>query len=294
MKMSMPMVVLLLFLIACIEAPTARAQRENIQFDLSPDWQVANNSETHDATIMEFVRKGDNINNWKELVTFQNFARKGNLAPHGPMPSPEDFLDAQKALREKECPGATVWNTIEQDENSIVYEWQAKPCAGWPEQHEMAKITYGHYNIFILHYAAKVHELAPATHAKWIARFSRFNIVVGGQPLHFVSDTVDVVVPFAVDKVLAALTPAMESVDCHVTKATTNRIECKRPRNVSWTKAYTSGGESVTAVLAADGNHTHIHISTGKGFYGRLIKLDWSVPVYEAMMKTLQQPQPHP
>lgn len=240
---------------------------------------------------MEFVRKGDDINNWKELVTFQNFGRKGALSRHGAMPSPEDFLDSQKALREKECPGATEWNIIAQDENSIVYEWQAKPCAGWPEQHEMAKIVYGWYNIFILHYAAKVHELAPDTRAKWITRFSKFYITVGGQRVYFVSDTVDVTVPFPADKVMAALTPAMESVSCHVTKAASNRIECKRPR--SWGKT-DGGGESVTAVLAANGNNTHLHISTGIGFLGRLEKLDWSVPVYEAIMKTLQQPQPHP
>jgi hypothetical protein len=291
MKKLTPMVISFLCLIACIEAPPARAQRENIEFGLSTDWQLASNSETHDATIMEFVRKGDDINNWKELVTFQNFARKGALAPRGAMPSPGDFLNTQKALREKECPGLTQWNTIAQDENSIVYEWQAKPCAGWPEQHEMAKIVYGHYNIFILHYAAKVHELTPDTRAKWIKTFSTFNISVGGQALHFVSDTVDVVVPFAADKVMAALVPAMESVSCHVTKATSKRIECNRPRSGYGTKT-ASGGESVTAVLAADGNNTHVHISTGKGFYGRLVKEDWSVPIYEAVMKALEQPQP--
>jgi hypothetical protein len=292
MKKFAPAVISFLCLIACIDVPSARAQTERAGFSLSPDWQLASHSEMHDATTMEFVRKGDDINNWKELITLQNFGRKGALAPSGAMPSPGDFLNAQKALREKECPGVTQWNTIAQDENSIVYEWQAKPCSGWPEQHEMAKIVYGHYNIFILHYAAKVHELAPDTRAKWIKKFSTFNILVGGQPLHFVSDTVDVAVPFAADKVMAALTPAMESVSCHVTKASSNRIECKRSRDVSWTKI--SGGEAVTAVLTADGNNTHVHISTGKGFYGRLDKLDWSVPVYEAMMKALQQPQPQP
>ena len=293
MKKLTPMVVLFLCLIACIDAPPASAQKENIEFRISTDWQLANHFETHDAALMEYVRKGDDIKNWKELVTFQNFARRGNLASRGPMPSPGDYLDALKALREKECPGATVWNTIEQDENSIVYEWQVKTCLNQPEQHEMAKIVYGRYNIFILHYAAKVYELTPDTRSQWITTFSNFNVTLGGQPENFVSDTVDVVIPFAADKVMTALTPAMESVSCHVTKSTANRIECNRPRQVSWIKA-SSGGESVTADLAADGNNTHLHISTGKGFYGRLVKEDWSVPIYEALMKTLRQPQPQP
>ncbi|HEY4841378.1 MAG TPA: hypothetical protein VIH78_05400 [Terriglobales bacterium] len=41
-----------------------------------------------------------------------------------------------------------------------------------------------------------------------------------------------------------------------------------------------SGGESVTAVLEAKGNQKHGHISTGKGFYGRLKKSNGSVPIY--------------
>ena len=33
-----------------------------------------------------------------------------------------------------------------------------------------------------------------------------------------------------------------------------------------------------------------MHISTGKGFYGRLVKQDWSSRIYEAMVRNLQNP----
>jgi hypothetical protein len=36
---------------------------------------------------------------------------------------------------------------------------------------------------------------------------------------------------------------------------------------------------------------THIHISAGKGYYGRLAEQNWSVPIYAQMIKTLQPPQ---
>ena len=95
-------------------------------------------------------------------------------------------------------------------------------------------------------------------------------------PLDFAAETVDEVIPFQLDKVVAALKPAMESVSCEVKEATASRIECKRPRVYATYQHIGSGAESITAVLEAKGDQTHVHISTGKGFYGRLGKTNWS------------------
>src|SRR5262249_28800514 len=113
-------------------------------------------------SIAEFIREGDDIKNWKELVTLQNY-----VPPWGG-PSPEDALNGLKAVREKNCPGVTTWNVIARDETSILYEWQAKPCLGWPDQHEIARIIYGKYNRFLLRYTVKVDEMPPEERTKWI------------------------------------------------------------------------------------------------------------------------------
>jgi hypothetical protein len=42
----------------------------------------------------------------------------------------------------------------------------------WPEQSELATIVVGRYNVFLLRYAAKVHELAPDVRAEWIKKLS--------------------------------------------------------------------------------------------------------------------------
>jgi hypothetical protein len=162
------LVIGLLCLIGWVGAPVAAAGEwrfqvgaEELRFELSTDWKEASSHVLGNRQLMiEFVRKGDDINNWKELFTYQNFA-KGKQTP-------EEFLNKLKAEREKECPGATVWNVIEQNESSILYEWRAKPCLGWPEQHEVARIILGKHNLFVLHYVAKVPELAPDTRTKWI------------------------------------------------------------------------------------------------------------------------------
>jgi hypothetical protein len=103
------------------------------------------------------------------------------------------------------------------------------------------------------------------------------------------AETVDQVIPYEASKVMAALKLAMESKDCNFTESTATRIECKRPRGYSYSTHMGYGGESVTAVVEAQGEQTHVHISTGKGFYGRLGKVNLSVPIYNAMMTSLEE-----
>jgi hypothetical protein len=77
-------------------------------------------------------------------------------------------------------------------------------------------------------------------------------------PLDLTAATVDEVIPFEMDKVVAALKPAMESEGCNVTQETPGRIECKRPRGYSYSEHMAYGGESEAAVLEAQGNQTHV------------------------------------
>jgi hypothetical protein len=103
----------------------------------------------------------------------------------------------------------------------------------------------------------------------------------------------DELVPFRMDAVVAAVKSAMESVGCNVKHATTNRIECKREwANSLATERTGSGGEKVTATLEAKGEQTRVRIATEKGFRGRLVKKNWSTPVYVEMLKNLQKPAP--
>jgi hypothetical protein len=278
-----PLIRSFLCLIVCAGVTASAGEQETLNFQLSLDWEMANHAERLGYVIKEYVRSGDDIHHWKELFTYQNFGLE-----HQHAPTPKDELDTLKAVKEKECPDATEWNVIEQNENSILYEWQEKPCLGWPDQHEIAKIIFGKHSLFILHYAAKVPQLDPDTRMNWIKTFE--DATIDTETKSVGSEDVDSIIPFEVDKVTAALRPAMASVDCKVEEATATRIECKRPR--STIGHYVYGGESVTAVLKVQGSKTRIVITTGKGFYGRLRKRAWSIPIYQQMVKNLEQPQP--
>lgn len=102
------------------------------------------------------------------------------------------------------------------------------------------------------------------------------------------SKDMDETIPFQKDAVAAALKPAMESVGCKVTEEKAKHIECKRDRGYSDRTG--NGGEKITADLQAKGEQTRVRIRTFKGTLGRLEKKNWSTPIYQEMMKTLQQP----
>ena len=55
-----------------------------------------------------------------------------------------------------------------------------------------------------------------------------------------------------------------------------------------------NGGEKVTATLEAQGDKTHVRIWTGKSFSEKERSDNWSTPIYQDMMKTLQKPAPIP
>jgi hypothetical protein len=155
---------LALLLSACA---TLQGEVESLNFPYEPGWKVGHEAEVpRQYRIIEYVRDGDDIKNWKELYTIQNFG------PPWGGPSPEDALNSLKAAREKECPGITKWNVISTDGSSILYEWQAKPCLGWPDQHEIARIIYGKYNRWVLRYTVKVYQMPPEQRDKWIRDLS--------------------------------------------------------------------------------------------------------------------------
>lgn len=132
---------------------------------LGKEWVLGfEQEEAGEYFLLELVLKGETVHNWSELITIQNFANtKG---------SPEAFFEGLKVLREKRCPGSTTWNVIDKDERSILYEWKAKPCAGFPEQHEISRIIDGKWNRFRIAYTAKASEIPAETRDAFIQSMS--------------------------------------------------------------------------------------------------------------------------
>jgi hypothetical protein len=153
------------------EFAVAQTESERLHFEVEPGWKVGYQAEIPQKfSITEFIREGDDINNWKELLTIQNYV------PSWGGSSPENALNELKTAREKNCPGGTRWNVIEKNKDSVLYEWQAKPCLGWPDQHEIARIIFGKYNRFVVRYTVKQYKMPDEQRDYWIGRFSKAGI----------------------------------------------------------------------------------------------------------------------
>jgi hypothetical protein len=87
---------------------------------MGPEWKAAFSPDTRNSTVLEFIREGDNTNNWKEMVTIRNLGAK----PSSKF-TPEEMMDAMKRVMEIMCPGTTERNAIEKNEGSVLYERHA-------------------------------------------------------------------------------------------------------------------------------------------------------------------------
>jgi hypothetical protein len=149
---------------AVFGAPPQTSQKvyERLQLEFETGWKVGSEAgpPSYPGSLTEFIHEGDDINNWKQLLTIENFTHSSGGS------SPEDALNRLKSIQERECPGVTNWNVVAKDANSILYEWRAKPCLGWPDQDEVARIIDGKYNQFIIRYTVKEYQMPPEERMK--------------------------------------------------------------------------------------------------------------------------------
>lgn len=156
----------------------ASAQQESFMGGYDPkEWNVGHQARNQNQIVIEFVRPGEKIDSWTELLTAQ-ILRKPRA------PETIDVL-VPKMHQEisKRCPAMT-WNVINRqfasdtEEAGMLYEWTIKGCPPDADQHEIARVVYGKFNIFRLAYTAKTPALAPEKREKWIKDLSEAKVVV--------------------------------------------------------------------------------------------------------------------
>lgn len=101
------------------------------------------------------------------------------------------------------------------------------------------------------------------------------------------SKNVSQVVAFPIEDVMEAARKAVRRYGCDIKKESRGYLECTRSREIGVFVG--SGGEKVKVRLSKKRNGTLVKIDTGKGFVGRLGKKNWSTPIFNAMVKTLEK-----
>lgn len=139
---------------------------EGVAIALPGDFQLANQQRDAKAglNLAEYVRKGDTLEDWDELLTVQSFALKRWGGG-----SPDEVLEATRRAREQACPDITTWNVIARDAHRVVYEWHTSaPCMGQPPQREIAVIAVGKLERFRIAYTTKASAIAARDRALWV------------------------------------------------------------------------------------------------------------------------------
>ena len=169
---------------------TAAGGQDVIQYLPPPGWGVpgvdyvvGNKQDVPGRySIIEWVRKGDSIQDWDELITTEDWRLDFVRQAEG---SVGQYAAKQRRDQESLCAEQTRWNVVSETETDITYEIWFEPCpaladhyrsAGYPvlakiaeiHSYEVARIFDGRWNRFRLSYAAKGVQPSDQERAKWL------------------------------------------------------------------------------------------------------------------------------
>lgn len=130
-----------------------------MRFDGRP-WYAAWGKNDNKSSTVEYIVKGDNIDNWKELVTSQYYAGLQQKI------SPEGFVDNFIGILKKQG-FEPDWNLISKSEKEAIFEYKISQPAN-QVQHEIQRIITTNDGMYVVHYVVKKPDMGPAQRNKWV------------------------------------------------------------------------------------------------------------------------------
>jgi hypothetical protein len=145
------------------------ANAQTPEFD-GRGWTVGHQQSTGAKTLTEYVLPGQNVENWRELVSSQVFTPAVPLAR---------MVERFRTSLLEGCP-SLEWNVIRQDETMVIYEWRDSGCGGFEPQYEVGRMTIADRSLYRLAYAIKTKSpLAPAKRGAWLEILARVPLAEG-------------------------------------------------------------------------------------------------------------------
>jgi hypothetical protein len=136
-------------------------------------WTVGHRQSNGAQTLIEYVLPGQNVENWRELVTSQVFSQAVPVAA---------FVERLRGSLSQGCP-SLVWNVIRQEEKTLIYEWRDSGCGGFEPQYELGRVTIEGRSLYRLAFAIKTKApLAIEKRGAWIEILARVPLAEGSVP----------------------------------------------------------------------------------------------------------------
>lgn len=156
---------------------TANVQRgsETIEFDCEDsEWTVGffhEQQKDPPHSTKEYVRHGETVGMWSEILTLQAFPRSAGAA------SLATALQALRDQRETSCPGITEWHVLDASENSVTYESLMKgTCGGWPAEQSFGRLLEGNEQRFRIQFATRASSMPGDRRELWLRCLARVKV----------------------------------------------------------------------------------------------------------------------
>lgn len=119
-------------------------------------------SDSSNGLFLEYVLKGESIEDWSELITIQKFSSNDNVQM-------EDYLNQFKISLQKSINGKLDFQVLKKETKDALYEFQLVDDKNQPDQYELGYILKKDSNILFFHYANKTRKMSDNNKEKWSA-----------------------------------------------------------------------------------------------------------------------------
>jgi len=136
-----------------------------------PLWNVGSEASNDVMRLTEFVKPGETVDNWTELVTIETFNKAVNIG------TVEAQMDGSRRDLVARCPGSTI-EAISGQAATGLYESSVMGGGKSPDEHNITRVLDGHDNRFIVQYAVRgTKTMTPDLRAEWIKNLSAVTIM---------------------------------------------------------------------------------------------------------------------
>ncbi|HAT8179651.1 TPA: hypothetical protein JA361_09345 [Legionella pneumophila] len=141
-----------------VDSQVINYEKQMVRFDDRP-WKIAWGKKTDKVVTVEYIPVGDNINNWKELITTQFMPGLTNMTPAQ--------FGNQFLYNLNQSGVKYIVNVIEEQPDQLIFEFKVQEPVNL-QQDEILKITKGKDGIYVLHYAIKKSDMTKENRDKWV------------------------------------------------------------------------------------------------------------------------------
>lgn len=142
-------------------------EKVDLKRDQKP-WELGFSNANQGHIISEFVRPGETVHTWTELLTFQ-------VLP-GKQTNPRELMLDKKAAIVMQCPDVR-WSVLRKGKEEILYEWQVTNCPGVGSEQEISKIIQGKMATHRVAYTTKRVPMSEENRETWTTLIAKAKLV---------------------------------------------------------------------------------------------------------------------